>query len=123
MKSLTTSRGSVARTVDEVAEIVALLEKYRGSIEGGVCVRRFEEFQPETEQRYFALRGKVFASSEFIPSMVKEIASRISSPFFSIDMAMTRDGALRLIELGDGQVSDRKHWSADHFVKMLSSTG
>lgn len=39
VKSLTTQRGSVARNADEVIEILTLIERYRGALEGGVCLR------------------------------------------------------------------------------------
>jgi len=48
-------------------------------------------------------------------------AQRVASPFFSVDVAERRDGILRVIEIGDGQVSDRKHWPAERFMRMLAS--
>lgn len=39
VKSLTTVRGSVAKTIEEIPEVIALIEKFRGQIEDGVCVR------------------------------------------------------------------------------------
>lgn len=119
VKSLTTSRGSVAQTVDEIPEIVALIEKYRGEIEGGVCVRRLEDLLPETEERYFVFRGTPFGREGTVPEIVQRIAERIDSPFFSVDVVLSRDGTPRLIELGDGQVSDRKKWPAERFVSLL----
>lgn len=53
VKSLTTSRGTVAKDAEGVAEVVMLIEQYRGMIEGGVCLRRFESLLPDTEERYF----------------------------------------------------------------------
>ncbi|AMP01555.1 hypothetical protein CAter282_3771 [Collimonas arenae] len=50
---------------------------------------------------------------------MEEIAQRIKSPFFSIDTVSSDAGQLRLIELGDGQVSDRKKWTAKQFASML----
>jgi len=79
-------------------------------VEGGVCIRKFEELLPETEERYFVLQGKAFARCGDVPALVNEIAGRISSPFFSVDTVFAASGELRLIELGDGQVSDRKQW-------------
>lgn len=119
VKSLTTSRGSVAKTVEEVEEIVALIEKYRGQIEGGVCIREFEALSPETEERYFVFKGKAFARDGVLPEIVERIAARIDSPFFSVDIVLSIEGEPRLIELGDGQVSDRKKWPVPRFVDML----
>jgi len=122
VKSLTTSRGSVARSADEIREIVALIEKYRGRIEGGICLREFEAFAVETEERYFAYRGQCYAREGDAPALVHQIAARIDAPFFSIDMARRNDGQWRLVEIGDGQVSDRKQWPVERFVDMLGAS-
>jgi ATP-grasp domain, R2K clade family 3 len=119
VKSLTTTRGSVARSTAEIAEIVSLIEKYRGKVEGGVCIRQFEALAPDTEERYFVFRGKAHARNGAPPALVEIIAARIASPFFSIDIAHAVDGTPRLIELGDGQVSDRKRWPAAQFVEIF----
>ncbi|BBB62656.1 hypothetical protein UNDKW_4383 [Undibacterium sp. KW1] len=121
VKSLTTSRGSVARNADEVREIVGLMERYRGQIEGGICVREFEELLPETEERYFVLSDQVYAREDVVPDIVLDIARRIDSPFFSIDIVLNSHGVARLMELGDGQVSDRKKWDAAKFVGMFEA--
>lgn len=121
VKSLTTQRGSVAESPDGIAEVVALIEQYRGSLEGGVCIRKFEELLPETEERYFVLNGKPFSRDGTIPSLVHEVVKKISSPFFSVDTVMAKSGELRLIELGDGQVSDRKKWEPEQFAAILQS--
>ena len=119
VKSLTTNRGSIANSVGEIAEIVALIEKYRGQIEGGVCIRKFEQFTPETEERYFVFRGKPYARLGAVPEIVQTVTSRINSPFFSVDIVLSTDGVPRLIELGDGQVSDRKQWHVEHFLEIF----
>lgn len=119
VKSLTTNRGSVANHIDEIYEIIEGIKKFRGSIEGGVCIRQFEQLRPETEERYFVFQGKVFARDGIIPPLVEVVSARINSPFFSIDTVLNADGELRLIELGDGQVSDIKKWKASEFVKIF----
>jgi ATP-grasp domain, R2K clade family 3 len=120
VKSLTTQRGSVAKTPQEIAEVVSLIEQYRGSIEGGVCIREFEQLIPETEERYFVFNGQAHARDGNVPEQVHEIAKRIQSPFFSVDLVSSASGDLRLIELGDGQVSDRKKWVAEQFISMFN---
>lgn len=100
---------------------MALIEQYRGSVEGGVCIRKFEELLPETEERYFVLDRKAFSRDGNVPSLVHELAALIPSPFFSVDTVISKSGQLRLIELGDGQVSDRKKWSPGQFAAMLQS--
>lgn len=119
VKSLTTQRGSVAATPEDIAEVVSLIEQYRGAVEGGVCIRKFENLTPETEERYFVLNGKACGRDGTVPALVEEIAQRIKSPFFSVDIVSSDAGHLRLIELGDGQVSDRKKWTAEQFASML----
>jgi hypothetical protein len=121
VKSLTTSRGSVAETPEQVAEVVDLIEQYRGKVEGGVCVRRFEALLPETEERYFVFAGQAYGRAGTVPPMVQLLAARVPSPFFTADVVSSKDGTLRLIELGDGQVSDRKQWSATRLVEVLGA--
>lgn len=119
VKSLTTQRGSVAATPQDIAEVVGLIERYRGVVEGGVCIRKFELLQADSEERYFVLRAQAFGRDGSVPAMVQQIAGRIDSPFFSVDVVTSSEGELRLIELGDGQVSDRKQWPVERFMAML----
>ncbi|MBK5072993.1 ATP-grasp domain-containing protein [Budviciaceae bacterium CWB-B4] len=121
VKSLTTTRGSVAHDAKEIQEVINLLKQYRGQIEGGICLRHFEHFDQQSERRYFVLKGQVYSSDNHIPMLVTEIAKRIESPFFTIDMVINDAGELRLIEIGDGQVSDIKEWSVERFVQILNS--
>jgi hypothetical protein len=116
VKSLTTARGSVAETIEEVYEVVTLLRQYRGQIEGGICVREFIGLRPETEERYFVFNGTAHGREGQVPGIVKEVASRIRSPFFSVDVVEKEGGELVVIELGDGQVSDTKNWSASRLA-------
>lgn len=120
VKSLKTSVGSIIERPEDIRTVVAEMEKYRGTIEGGLCVRRVEDFLVDTEKRYFVINGKPFASDEEaeIPSLVFECTKRIDSNFFSIDVVQRRDGQLRVVELGDGQVSDLVGWSVTRFVQI-----
>lgn len=116
VKSLKTGRGSVVFDPADAPAVVAELREYRGRIEGGVCVRRVEELVPESERRYFVVRGIGFAATgEPVPDVVRVCAERIPSPFFSVDVIRRRDGAVRVVEVGDGQVSDLVGWSAAAF--------
>jgi hypothetical protein len=69
------------------------------------------------EFRNFIYRGKVvschprWSEGEYLPekppiSLVEEIAAKIDSPFFTVDIALTQDNNWICIEIGDGQVSD-----------------
>lgn len=120
VKSLSNTHGSFASTPEQVHEIVNLMEQYRGSVEGGVCIREVEQFISETEERYFVFNKQVHGrDGQAIPDMVNTIASRINSPFFSIDVIEDVNHNLRLIELGDGQVSSIKKWKADDFASIF----
>lgn len=122
VKSLKTSRGSIVRDPSEIGSVVAEIQQFRGEIEGGLCVRRVEPFITESEQRYFVLDGKAFsADRRAAPDLVEQAASRIPSPFFSVDVVRRVDGVLRVVEVGDGQVSDLVGWSAASFVAMWAS--
>jgi hypothetical protein len=120
VKSLKTSVGSIIRKPEEIGVVVAEMTKFRGEIEGGLCIRRVEEFQSETEKRYFIIFGKAFASDpeETIPDIVLECAKRIKSSFISIDVIVRADGIQRIVEVGDGQVSDIVGWSPERFASI-----
>lgn len=120
VKSLTTMRGSVAATAAEIGEIVQLIEQYRGQIEGGVCIRKYEQLKPDTEERYFVFRGQGYSREGEVPDIVRSLAGLIESPFFSVDIVEATEGGPRLIELGDGQVSSRKKWPLEAFVSLMA---
>lgn len=123
VKSLTTSRGSIANTAAEAAEIAKEIERYRGKIEGGICLRRVERFRVGSEKRYFVLGGKAFSATGLVPELVQCVVDRIISPFYSIDIVENEEGSLRLVEIGDGQVSGIKEWAPETFVKVISDHG
>jgi hypothetical protein len=121
VKSLSTGRGSTCTSPVEIESIVRDIRHYRGCIEGGVAIRELESFRPDTEERYFVFRGKAFARDGQVPALVEMIAQRIDSPFFSVDTVMREDLELRVVELGDGQVSDRKRWPVGAFLDIFSA--
>jgi ATP-grasp domain, R2K clade family 3 len=120
VKSLKTGRGSIMREPSEAPAVIAEMREYRGEIEGGICVRRVEEFIPESEQRYFVLHRDAYAATENepVPDIVRQCAERVPSKFFSVDIVRRRDDILRIVEIGDGQVSDLVGWSAPAFASM-----
>lgn len=120
VKSLKTATGSLIRDASQIEQVVAELKEYRGEIEGGVCVRRVEDFLVETERRYFVIRGRAYAADPAapIPEVVAVCVGRIPSPFFSVDVVRRRDGVERVVEVGDGQVSDLVGWSAEAFARV-----
>ena len=120
VKSLNTGPGSLVTHPDEIARVIAQLKKYRGEIEGGVCLRHPEEYLPGSERRYFVANGHAFSADGDVPDLVAACAARIPSPFFSVDVARRSDGVPRIVEIGDGQVSDRKEWQAQQLVELLA---
>jgi hypothetical protein len=122
VKSLKTAGGSVAIEPGQVPEIVANMEKYRGTIEGGICVRQWEEFFPHSETRYFVINGRYFGQDIAFDTramrILDAIKERIPSPFWSVDIAQRRDGEFRIVEIGDGQVSDLVGWSPQRFAEV-----
>ena len=122
VKSLKTAVGSRISKPEQVSAVVADMRRFRGTIEGGFCVRRVEDFLPDTERRYFILDGVPHAPSGPAPPIVLECAKRLSSRFYSVDVVQRTDGQLRIVEVGDGQVSDLVGWAPEKFAEVLRKT-
>lgn len=124
VKSLKTAGGSFITDPSEASRVLADMRQFRGVIEGGICVRRVESFRANSERRYFVLNSQAFApSSSDLPEIIQEVTRRIPAPFFSVDIAENERGVLRVVEVGDGQVSDLVGWSLDDFVRMWQMAG
>jgi hypothetical protein len=123
VKSLKTATGSIISDPDMADEVAAQMKHFRGTIEGGFSIRRYEELLPEAEKRYFVLSGEAFGPTdgEPIPDIVRECAKRLTqfSPFFSIDISKRADGELRVVEIGDGGVSDIVGWTVERFAEIF----
>lgn len=124
VKSLKTSFGSLIHEPAQIVQLLAEMRRFRGEIEGGVCIRKVEDFVPNSEQRYFVLEGQPFGAEPSlpIPDLVKTCAERIQSPFFSLDIAERSGGRLRIVEIGDGQVSDLVGWTPAEFASIWQYT-
>ena len=119
VKSLKTSVGSRIDSPEQIRTVISEMEKFRGQVEGGICVRRLEAIDETSERRYFVVRGEAYSSESEEPlPIVRECAKRLNSAFFSVDVVMRSDGELRVIEVGDGQVSDLVGWSAERFASL-----
>jgi len=81
VKSSSTGAGSLVQTPEEIARVVSQLKKYRGEVEGGVCVRRREDYVPGSERRYFVAGGRACSFSGDVPAAVGACAPLIPSPF------------------------------------------
>jgi hypothetical protein len=123
VKSLKTSAGSLITDPAQAQRVINDMQKFRGTIEGGICVRRVERFHPDSERRFFVLGRRAFAPSHCeVPPIVLDVAQRLDHPFFSIDIAENETGAHRVVEIGDGQVSDLVGWSIEDFIAMWPGT-
>jgi ATP-grasp domain, R2K clade family 3 len=121
VKSLKTSTGSLITKPEQVGAVVAAMRRFRGVIEGGFCVRRIENFLPDTERRYFVLDGTPHAPTGDVPPIVHECARRLRNRFYSVDVVQRADGQQRIVEVGDGQVSDLVGWTPERFAAMLAN--
>lgn len=119
VKSLKVDGGSIIHNITQANHWVERMLTYRDELEGGICIRRVEEFLPDSECRYFVLHGKPHApDNREIPTPVQRTALKIDSPFFTVDTAKTTAGHERIVELGDGQVSDIVGWTAKRFSEI-----
>ncbi|MEM6599397.1 MAG: ATP-grasp domain-containing protein [Cyanobacteria bacterium P01_C01_bin.69] len=121
VKSNTGDKGSIAYSPSEIPDILAQLALYRGEIEGGISLRQVENYLPDTECRYFVVNGQVYGPNGDVPILVESVAAKIESPFYSVDVVQNAQGELRLVELGDGQVSSLKSSSIDWFIDALQA--
>ena len=113
--------------VDAVRRVIAtFVERQAEFLAGGVVVRRFESFA-DGESRVWWIDGEPVAVSPHpdTPSLdpqpdlgnIRPLVKAFAARFVTTDLARRADGVWRLIEVGDGQVSD---WPAhsDHRTLM-----
>lgn len=119
VKSLTTTRGSVAYKKEDVIDIIKQISFLKG-LEGVISVREYHNFVHDSEIRYFSIYGRVFSPNQSISPLAIEIGERFKHlPFISIDVIQDVNGKEWLVEIGDGQVSDLKMWNLDDFSNMI----
>ena len=82
----------------------------------------WEEFIPGSETRYFVLNGRYFGQDVAFDlramRILDNIKNLIPSPFWSVDIAQRKDGEFRIVEIGDGQVSDIVGWTPERFAEI-----
>ncbi|QDG49553.1 hypothetical protein FIV42_02005 [Persicimonas caeni] len=123
------------------------IELQGGELEGGLVLRRYVEFEtlptvdegdaPSVlEYRLFFFDGRLVSLAPYwdesdYPSALEvpvdrfgEVADRIDSRFFSMDVARTVDGEWLVVEVGDGQVSGLpERVDEDEFFAELGQEG
>jgi hypothetical protein len=94
------------------------LELREDSFVGGFVLRRYEDFGT-AEARTWWVAGRCVLigahpdtpneppPSDLDLSAVPEVVAGLGLPFVTVDLAHRTDGTWRVVELGDGQVSDR----------------
>jgi hypothetical protein len=103
---------------DRLAAVVARLVELQGDfLAGGVVVRAFERFVPGAgEARVWWVGGEpvLVTSHPDSPGLLPEpgldavrpLVAALECPFVTTDLALHEDGRWRVVEVGDGQVSD-----------------
>jgi len=124
VKSLKTSRGSVAQSAEEVSEIVDEMIRVRGSLEGGLIVRKHVKIVHEV--RFFFFKGMLLCPDDVpftdeMKSFARRVVSKLKTytNFCSIDIGTTYQGETLLVEIGDGQVSDLLGFSNEYIWENL----
>lgn len=123
VKSLKTAQGSMISEPEAALPWLQSFRHYRGQVEWPLSVRQLEDWQLDSECRWFVWKDKAWGPQPDlqVPEPVAAAQERLNSPFFSVDVVRNREGQWRLIEVGDGQVSDRVGWSLERFVEMLTA--
>jgi hypothetical protein len=112
-------------------KVASRLRELRGDdFVGGFVLRRFEDFDG-AEVRTWWIDGscRLATAHPDTPDELPDIAdltpiaplvAALRLPFVALDLARRSDGVWRVIELGDGQVSDRpQSTSADEFIAAV----
>lgn len=99
--------------------------------DGGFVIRRFENYEPGECRSWWVNGVCVLVTAhpdtpDTTPDIDPDDLPRLAetpSPFFTMDVARNVDSReLRIVELGDGQVSDRPvSTSADRFIEAISA--
>ena len=121
VKSNTGDLASIAHSVAEIRAIAEQIRLYRGEIEGGLAIREVERLRPDTESRHFVVNGQAHSLEGPVPDVVSACAEVVPATFYSIDTALNEAGQYRIVELGDGQVSDRKQWPVEKFLSVIAA--
>jgi len=102
---------------------------------GGFVVRRFEQFTG-AEVRTWWINGtcrlitahpdtpdQAPPDDDVVPPGVADAIADLRLPFVTVDLAQRADGTWRIVELGDGQVSDRPSTTAPESLIAVLPTG
>ncbi|KOU72722.1 hypothetical protein ADK61_26010 [Streptomyces sp. XY66] len=131
--------GDAAALHRVVGRFVALQEEF---LAGGVVLRAFEDFVApltragteaaaevrvwwrDASPRLVTAHPDSPVAEVVTPDLapVREAVEALGCPFVTTDLALRADGVWRVVEVGDGQVSDLRHGAdLDAFVRILAA--
>lgn len=121
VKSIKTGKGSIIDSVEDIERLKDDMLQYKGFIEGGLVFRKVEDFDKDSETRFFILNGVVNSPKQVTIDMQK-LAEKINTQhnafFYTVDI-IKQGNTHKVIEIGDGQVSDMVGWSPEKFVQIF----
>ena len=123
VKSIKTGKGSIVDSVDDIERLKMDMLTYKGFIEGGLVFRKVENFDKNSETRFFVLNGVVNAPKEVPQDMLKlaeKITHQHNAFFYTIDIIKQEDN-YKVIEIGDGQVSDMVGRNSQNFINIFKT--
>jgi len=123
VKSIKTGKGSIVDSAADIERLKIDMLTYKGFIEGGLVFRKVEKFDKTSETRFFVLNGVVNSPKEVPEDMLKlaeKITHQHNAFFYTIDIIKQEDN-YKVIEIGDGQVSDMVGWNPQDFIKIFKS--
>ncbi len=133
VKSLKTGSGNIIQKGDDISQKINEMIHFKGSLEGGLVFRQYIDLAPHSEHRFFVFNQQLHSSLSDLSidplnlpltgilAMAYQIKEKINLPFYSIDIALTKNLKPVLIEIGDGQVSDYVGWDIHNFIQIFQT--
>jgi hypothetical protein len=120
VKGLAKSFGAES-VVEAPAQLAGFWQRHELPAGTPLFVRDFAELKPDSECRFFVVRGQAFGvgGAELPASLQAAVAALEPRLFYSFDVAETLAGQPVLVEVGDGQVSDLKEWLVAEFGRCV----
>lgn len=122
-----------APTAADLPRVVAGLRAAAGPLTDTLVVREFEAWEPG-ESRLWWVRGALAAATghpdsptvhhALSPAETRAITAavaRLGCPFVATDVVRHRDGRLRVVEVGDGQVCELPAGDAEAFDRVVAA--
>jgi hypothetical protein len=88
-----------------VSRFLAMRDEY---LNEGLVFREYVDLTGVEVRTFWAKGQLIFASGDAPVADFQDLASKVQSPFFSMDLGLLKSGDWTIVELGDGQVSSFK---------------